>query len=199
MDDRRKDFLDPKRPLRRNRFQQLQTHNVPTDDVENTDGTNYSGDLLFGNKPKTVPRITERMPQRNEMEQKDLLYTNPNPQGEQNKTKKIFKAWTDKKAYDMVLQFWVSQDFDIAKKGNFLRETESLLIATQNNAIRTNYIKAKIDSTQQNSKYRLCGEKDETINHILSEWRKFAQKNDHVGKVIHSELCKKFIFDQRNK
>ena len=35
------------------------------------------------------------------------------------------------------------------RKGNFKRETESLLIAAQDNAIRTNHIKAKIDKTQQ--------------------------------------------------
>ena len=34
------------------------------------------------------------------------------------------------------------------KKGNFKRETKSLLIAAQNNAIRTNHIKARIDKTQ---------------------------------------------------
>ena len=33
------------------------------------------------------------------------------------------------------------------RKGNFKRETESLLIAAQNNAIRTNHIKARIDKT----------------------------------------------------
>ena len=33
MDDQSKLQLDPKR------FQKLQTHNVPTDDVENTNGT----------------------------------------------------------------------------------------------------------------------------------------------------------------
>ena len=32
--------------------------------------------------------------------------------------------------------------------------TESILIAAQNNAIRTKYINAKIDKTQQNSKRR---------------------------------------------
>ena len=47
---------------------------------------------------------------------------------------------------------------DVAKKG---RETESFLIAAQNNAIRTNYIKARIDKTQQNSRCRLCGDSDE--------------------------------------
>ena len=41
------------------------------------------------------------------------------------------------------------------RKGNFKRETESLLVAAQNNAIRTDHIKAKIDKTQQNSKCTL--------------------------------------------
>ena len=38
------------------------------------------------------------------------------------------------------------------RKGNLKRETESLLKAVENNAIRTNHIKARIDKTQQNSK-----------------------------------------------
>ena len=90
------------------------------------------------------------------------------------------------------------------RKGNFQRETESLLIAAQNNAIRTNQIKARIDKTQQNSKCRLCGDKDETINHIIKECCKLAQKeykttNDWVGKVIHREIFRKFKFDHTNK
>ena len=60
------------------------------------------------------------------------------------------------------------------RKGNFKRETESLLIAVQDNAIRTNHIKARIDKTQQNSKCRLCGDRDETINHIIRECSKLA-------------------------
>ena len=62
------------------------------------------------------------------------------------------------------------------RKGNLKRETESLQIAAQNNAIRTNHIKARIDKTQQNSKCRLCGDRDETINHIISECSKLAQE-----------------------
>ena len=46
------------------------------------------------------------------------------------------------------------------RKGNFKRETESLLIAAQNNAVRTNHIKAMIDKSQQNSKCRLCCDRD---------------------------------------
>ena len=65
-------------------------------------------------------------------------------------------------------------------------------------------MKAKIDKTQQNSKCRLCGDRDETINHIISECRKFAQKeykikHDWVGKVIYWEMCKIFKFDHTKK
>ena len=41
------------------------------------------------------------------------------------------------------------------RKGNFKRETESLLIAAQDSTIRTNHIKAIIEKTQQNSKCRV--------------------------------------------
>ena len=44
------------------------------------------------------------------------------------------------------------------RKGNLKRETGSLLIATQNNVIRINHIKARIDKTQQNSRCRICGD-----------------------------------------
>ena len=90
------------------------------------------------------------------------------------------------------------------RKGNFKRETESLQIAAQDSAIRTNHIKARIDKTKKNSKCRLCGDRDETITHIISECSKLAQKeykvtHDWVGKVIHREMCKKLKFDDTNK
>ena len=45
------------------------------------------------------------------------------------------------------------------RKRNLKRETESLLIAAQNNTVRTNYVKVRIDKTQQNSSCRLRGER----------------------------------------
>ena len=90
------------------------------------------------------------------------------------------------------------------RKGNFQRETESLQLAAQDNAVRTNHITARIDKTQQNSKCRLSGDRDETINQIISECSKLTQReykarHDWVGKVIHWEMCKKFKFDHTNK
>ena len=91
------------------------------------------------------------------------------------------------------------KNLDIAKKRIFYRETEFILIAEQNNAAQTHYMKAKIDKMQQNSKCRLCVNRDKTLNHI-SECRKLAQKqyktrHEWVGKVIYWELCKKLKFD----
>ena len=62
------------------------------------------------------------------------------------------------------------------RKGNLKSETESFLRAAQNNTIRTNHIKARIDKTQEISKCRPFGGRNETINHIISECSKFAQK-----------------------
>ena len=90
------------------------------------------------------------------------------------------------------------------RKGNLKRETESLPIAAQNNALRANHIKARTDKMQQNSKCRLCGDRDETIIYIISECSKLAQKeyktwHNWVGKVIYWEIYKKFKFDHTNK
>ena len=98
---------------------------------------------------------------------------------------------------------WLTSDISHKKtwmwlrKRNLKRKTESRLITAQNNTIKTNHIKARIDKTQQNSRCRLCGERDEIINHIISEYSKFAQNEyktrlDWVVKVIHRELCKKW-------
>ena len=58
--------------------------------------------------------------------------------------------------------------------------------------------------TQQNGKCRLCGDRDETINHLISECSKLAQteyetRHDWVGKVIHWKMNKKFKFNHTNK
>ena len=96
------------------------------------------------------------------------------------------------------------ENLDVAKKRHFKRETDSLLIAAQNNVRRTNQIKARIDKTQQNIQCWLCGDGEETTNHIISECSKLAQKenktrHDWVVKMIHWEMCKKFKFDHTNK
>ena len=62
-------------------------------------------------------------------------------------------------------------------------------MAAQEQAIRTNKIKAKIDETQENSKCRMCGKAEESVN-VLSECSKLPQKeykrrHDCFGTKIH--------------
>ena len=64
-------------------------------------------------------------------------------------------------------------------------------MAAQEQAVRTNVIKAKIEKTQLESKCRRFGQADESVNHVLSECSKMAQKeykrrHDWVGKKVHN-------------
>ena len=49
------DHIDTKGPKQMNRPKQLQTHNLPTNDVVNINSTNKGRDLLLSNKPGIVP------------------------------------------------------------------------------------------------------------------------------------------------
>ena len=74
--------------------------------------------------------------------------------------------------------------------GNLKREIEYLLISAQNNAIRTNYIKSKIDNIQQNGNCRSCEKIDKRINNTGRKGNKLAQKkysssHNLMEKVIH--------------
>ena len=81
-------------------------------------------------------------------------------------------------------------------KGNLKKETEGLLMAAQDQALRTNLIKAKIDKSHDDPKCRMCKEGDESVTHIISQCKRLAQKeyktrHDNVAKAVHWELCKK--------
>ena len=54
LDDQRKDHMDPKGLKQRNCSKQLQTDNLSTNDVENTNSTNKGKDLLLTNKLRIV-------------------------------------------------------------------------------------------------------------------------------------------------
>ena len=48
-------------------------------------------------------------------------------------------------------------------------ETEALIFAAQEQALRTNYVKFNRDKSVDSPLRRLCGQKGETINHIIGE------------------------------
>ena len=64
----------------------------------------------------------------------------------------------------------------MAKERVLIKTTEGLIMITQEQVIRTNNTNAKIDKTEENSQCRMCGKAEESVNHVLSEWRNLAQK-----------------------
>ncbi len=81
------------------------------------------------------------------------------------------------------------------KKGVIKKETEGLIMAAQDQALRTNAIKKYIDKVDISPKCRMCGDRDETISHITTECSALAQKqyknwrHDKVAQIIHWEFC----------
>ena len=90
------------------------------------------------------------------------------------------------------------------RKGCLKRTTEALIMSTQDQVIRTNNIKAKIDKTQENGKCRMCGKAEDSVNHALSEFSKLAQKeykrqHDWFGTKIHWEIYRKYGIEVKVK
>ena len=52
--------------------------------------------------------------------------------------------------------------------GDLKRETDSLIVAAQNQSVRTNLVKARIDKSQKDMLCRLCKKADESIDHLVS-------------------------------
>ena len=74
-------------------------------------------------------------------------------------------------------------------------------MAAENNAIWTNYGKAKINNAQQNRKCGISGKRNEMIDYIVRKCSKFAQikhknRRNWVGRVTYWELWKTHNFDQ---
>ena len=83
-------------------------------------------------------------------------------------------------------------------------ETEALLCAAQEQAIRTNYIKYHIGRSIENPLSRMCGKRGESVQHIISECKKLAQNEykkcrGNVAKIIHWELCKKHVLERKER
>jgi len=83
------------------------------------------------------------------------------------------------------------------KDGYMKKETESLLMAAQEQSLRTRKIMHDIDQRNIDPKCRLCGEKDETAEHLVSACPKLAQteykaRHDKVASIVHWHLCKKY-------
>ena len=90
------------------------------------------------------------------------------------------------------------------QNGDLKRETEILIVAAQNQSIRTNLVTAKIDKSQKDTLCRLRKKANESTDHVVSGCNKFAQKEykrgyDNLGKIVHWKLARKCNFEAGDK
>ena len=75
-------------------------------------------------------------------------------------------------------------------KGDLKAETESGIVAAQDQAIQTKYYATNILNTETDSKCRLCEQCDETIDHIISACPILVKRHDRVCAQLHFSICK---------
>jgi hypothetical protein len=80
-------------------------------------------------------------------------------------------------------------------KGDLKAESESEIVAAQDQALHTKYYATKILNTETDSKCRLCQQFDERIDHIISACPILAQeqyikRHDGVSAQLHFNICK---------
>ena len=90
------------------------------------------------------------------------------------------------------------------KAGELKRETESLICAAQEQALRINAIKNDIDHQDVSPLCKLCKEKVESVSHIVSSCsvlagNQYRKRHDKLGKKVHWLLRKKFEIECEDK
>ena len=90
-----------------------------------------------------------------------------------------------------------------SRRSDLKIETEAIF-AAQEQALRTNFVKFSIDKSVKSPLCRLCNQKDETINHIVSECkmlanREYKRRHDNVARLVHGKLCYKYDANRSEK
>lgn len=90
------------------------------------------------------------------------------------------------------------------KAGHLTKETEGLILAAQEQALRVNSIKRNIDGQDVSPLCRMCRKTNETVQHIVSgctilAGTRYLARHDIVGKHIHWLILKKYGIPTESK
>jgi hypothetical protein len=88
----------------------------------------------------------------------------------------------------------IEQSYRWLKSGDIKGETESTIVAAQDQAISTKYFRKKILKEEIESKCRLCKQYEETIDHLASGCPILA-KNEYL--MRHDKVCTHFHYSDR--
>ena len=98
----------------------------------------------------------------------------------------------------------IEQWYRWLKSGDIKGETESTIVADQNQAISTNYFKNKILKEEIESKCRLCKQREKTIDHLTSRCHilaknEYLSRHDKVCSHLHYSICKALGIETTDK
>lgn len=117
------------------------------------------------------------------------------------------KAWLDKPLhgrYCLDIQHAAHKDtWQWLSRANLKPATEGLIMAAQNQTLATNHRKHFIQRTRDSPLCRMCNERDETTNHIVSECTflagtEYKLRHNKICRHIHHQLLKDNGFDAPN-
>ena len=98
----------------------------------------------------------------------------------------------------------IEQSYRWLKSGDIKGETESTIVAAQDQAISTNYFKKKILKEETESKCQLCKQHEETIDHLTSgspilAKNEYLMRHDKVCTHLHYSICKALGIETTDK
>ena len=98
-----------------------------------------------------------------------------------------------------------TRSWEWSRTGDLKKTTEDTIMAAQEQAIRTRMIRHTIGKENISPLCRMCGERNETVAHLVSECTKLAQKQDEewrhdaICRVIHWRMCIDYGLDHADK
>ena len=81
------------------------------------------------------------------------------------------------------------------KSAGLKSETEDLIVAVQDQALKTKYMQAKIIKNTADPKCRICGRFQETVHHIVSgcpelSKTEYVHRHNKVAAYVHWNICR---------
>ncbi|XP_031559231.1 uncharacterized protein LOC116295530 [Actinia tenebrosa] len=106
------------------------------------------------------------------------------------------EKWESNPLHDQYIRQVNKADVDKQRTHSWLKgtdlksETEGLIIAAQDQKLPTRYYDNKIMGKHVNTKCRICGDHDETIDHVISGCpvlakKEYIERHNKVGKYVH--------------
>ena len=99
------------------------------------------------------------------------LYEEPVSTAKKKKKEERHKQWKKKQLHGKFIreteEVRSEKTWGWIRKTYLRKETEGLVFAAQEQALRTNWIRKNIDGQEVSEKCRMCGERDVSITHLI--------------------------------